>query len=194
MSFIENTLSHAQTVLKDSLENSSFMASLEQACSTLIKILKKEHRVFSCGNGGSLCDAMHFAEELTGRFQKNRKPLPAMAIIDPGHISCVGNDYGFEQVYSRYLQAWGSKGDLLLAITTSGNSPNVLSAIKTAREKDMKIIGLLGKEGGKAKELTDVSLIVPSNITHRIQEVHIKLIQILIEAVERHFFPELYSK
>ena len=191
--FIEDAFLQAQAVLKNTLENTSFITSLDKAGGVLAQAFLKGHRVYSCGNGGSLCDAVHFAEELTGRFAKNRNPLPAMAISDSGHISCVGNDYGFEQVFSRYLQAFGENGDVLLAISTSGKSANILSAIKTAKEKKMNIIGLLGKGGGEASDLVDIPLIVDSDSTHRIQEIHIKLIHILIEAVERRLFPELYS-
>jgi D-sedoheptulose 7-phosphate isomerase len=143
-------------------------------------------RIFSCGNGGSMCDAMHFAEELTGRFRKDRAPLPAMAISDPSHLSCVSNDYGQDFVFSRYLEAWGTTSDTALLISTSGNSKNIINAAYTAKNQGMKTIALLGKGGGALKDLVD------SNTSDRIQEVHIKCIHIFIEGIERTLFPENY--
>ena len=190
--FIESAFLQAQEILESILKDSSFAESVAKAGDMLSDAFLKGRRVYSCGNGGSLCDAIHFAEELTGRFDKDRRPLPATAIADPGHLSCVGNDYSFNQVFSRHLDAFGQEGDILLAISTSGKSPNILSAIKTAKDKKMNSIGLLGKGGGEASDLVDIPLIVPSSSTHRIQEIHIKLIHILIEAVERRIFPNLY--
>ena len=190
--FIESAFLQAQEILESILKDNSFTGFVDKAGQMLSDAFLRGNHVYSCGNGGSLCDAIHFAEELTGRFAKDRRPLPATAIADPAHLSCVGNDYNFDQVFSRHLDAFGKSGDILLAITTSGKSPNVLSAIKTAKSKKMDVIGLLGKGGGIASDLVDIPLIVPSNSTHRIQEVHIKLIHILIEAVERRLFPELY--
>jgi D-sedoheptulose 7-phosphate isomerase len=159
----------------------------------MVDTYKKNGRIYSCGNGGSMCDAMHFAEELTGRFRKERRPLGALAISDASHISCVANDYGYDFIFSKYIEAWGNNDDVLLAISTSGNSPNVINGVLEARKKGMKIVGLLGKGGGKLKDLVDVSLIVESNISDRIQEVHIKCIHIMIEGIERNLFPENYK-
>ena len=143
-------------------------------------------KIISCGNGGSQCDAMHFAEELSGRFRNDRKALPAISISDPSHITCVGNDYGFDFVFSRFVEGLGNKGDVLLAISTSGNSANVLQAAKAAREKGMKVVVLTGKDGGKLAPLADVSIIVPHNgFADRIQEIHIKVIHILILLIEK---------
>ena len=139
-----------------------------------------------------MCDASHFAEELTGRYRKDRKALPAISIDNPSHISCVANDYGYEFIFSRYLEAWMKPKDTLLAISTSGNSQNVINAVQTAREKQGKVVGLLGKDGGKLKDLCDVAIVVPSQITDRIQEIHIKIIHILIEGIERKLFPQNY--
>lgn len=134
-----------------------------------------------------MCDAMHFAEELTGRFRENRNPIPAIAISDSSHISCVGNDYGYDEVFSRYVGALGNKGDVLLAISTSGNSSNVLKAVSTAKEKGMKVIGLTGKDGGKLAELCDVEIRAPhSKYADRAQEIHIKVIHSLIHFVEEN--------
>jgi D-sedoheptulose 7-phosphate isomerase len=142
----------------------------------------------SCGNGGSMCDAMHFAEELSGRFRENRNPFPAIAISDSSHISCVGNDYGYEYVFSRYIEALGIKGDVLLAISTSGNSKNVINAINTAKQKKMIVIGLTGKDGGKMSKLCDIEIRAPySKYADRAQEIHIKVIHSLIHFVEEAF-------
>ena len=190
--FALSSLQEAQKVLNAFVENKDNVEKINSAISLMVESYKNNGRMFSCGNGGSMCDAMHFAEELTGRFRKERKPLAAMAINDPSHLTCVSNDYGYDVVFSRYVEAWGNKGDVLLAISTSGNSPNVLLAAEAARKKGMKVIGLLGKDGGKLKNMVDVALIVDSQVSDRIQEVHIKCIHIFIEGIERSLFPENY--
>jgi len=159
----------------------------------LAKSLKAGGRALSCGNGGSMCDAMHFAEELTGRFEGDRPPLAAMAISDPSHLSCTANDFGFDQVFARGVQAWGRKGDVLIALSTSGNSPNILAAIDVARQIGMVTVGLLGKGGGKALDRCDHAIVVPADRSDRVQEIHIKLIHTMIELVERELHPENYS-
>jgi D-sedoheptulose 7-phosphate isomerase len=148
--------------------------------------------VISCGNGGSMCDSLHFAEELTGRYRKNRRPLPATGISEAGHLTCVANDFGYDHVFSRHVEAWGRPGDALLAISTSGNSPNVIKATEMALSKGMKVVGLLGKDGGQLKKIVTVPLVVPCPITDRVQEVHIKVIHLFIEGIERRMFPENY--
>jgi len=190
--FALSSLQEAQKVLNAFVENKDNVEKINSAISLMVESYKNNGRMFSCGNGGSMCDAMHFAEELTGRFRKERKPLAAMAINDPSHLTCVSNDYGYDVVFSRYIEAWGNTGDVLLAISTSGNSPNVLLAAEAARKKGMKVIGLLGKDGGKLKDMVDVALIVDSPVSDRIQEVHIKCIHIFIEGIERSLFPENY--
>lgn len=190
--YARTSLEEAQKVLNSFVSNPSNIENIDSAISLMVESYKADGRIFSCGNGGSMCDAMHFAEELTGRFRKERKPLAAMAINDPSHLTCVSNDYGYDYVFSRYVEAWGKKGDVLLAISTSGNSPNVLLAVEAAKKKGMKVIGLLGKGGGKMKDMVDVALVVDSPISDRIQEVHIKCIHIFIEGIERNLFPENY--
>lgn len=190
--FILHSLLDAGKVLQSFVDNPANIEKINSAINMMVDSYKANGRVFSCGNGGSMCDAMHFAEELTGRFRKERKPLPAMAINDPSHLTCVSNDYGYDFVFSRYVEAWANKGDILLAISTSGNSPNVILAVEAAKKKGMKVIGLLGKGGGKLKDMVDVPLIVDSNISDRIQEIHIKCIHIFIEGIERNLFPENY--
>jgi D-sedoheptulose 7-phosphate isomerase len=165
--------------------NSSNHSLIETAGQTMVTSIRNGGKIISCGNGGSMCDAMHFAEELTGRYRENRKAIPAISISDPSHISCVANDFGYDFVFSRYLEAVGQKGDVLLAISTSGNSKNVIEAIKTAKEKGMKVIGLTGKSGGAMAELCDVEIRAPySEYADRAQEIHIKVIHSLIDFIE----------
>lgn len=150
-------------------------------------------RAYSCGNGGSMCDAMHFAEELTGRFRDNRAGYAAMAISDPSHLSCVGNDYGYEQVFARFVQAHGRAGDVLLAITTSGTSKNVVAAAQAAKERGVKVIALTGRTGTPIAALADIAIVTPGGrYADRVQELHIKVIHILIELVERRLAPGNY--
>ncbi|MFN5442961.1 MAG: D-sedoheptulose 7-phosphate isomerase [Crocinitomicaceae bacterium] len=162
-------------------------SKIESAGTILVEAVNNGKKIYACGNGGSMCDAMHFAEELTGRYRGNRKAIPAMAIADQSHISCVSNDYGYEFVFSRFLEAFGDAGDVLLAISTSGNSLNVLNAIDVARSKGVKVIGLTGKDGGKMKELCDVEIRAPYSVfADRAQEIHIKVIHSLIDYIEKN--------
>jgi D-sedoheptulose 7-phosphate isomerase len=160
---------------------------IETAGKLMATSLRNGGKIISCGNGGSMCDAMHFAEELSGRYKENRKALPALSISDPSHISCVANDFGYSFVFSRYLEALGNNGDVLLAISTSGNSENVLEAIKTAKEKGMFVVGLTGKTGGKMADQCDVEIRAPySEYADRAQEIHIKVIHSLIDFIEKN--------
>ena len=187
-----NALKEAHDLLIKVLEDKDFIKKIEEAGKTLAETMKSNNRVLSCGNGGSMCDATHFAEELTGRFRKDRKALPAMSLADPAHMSCVSNDFGYDFIFSRMVEAWGNQNDLLLAISTSGNSKNVIKAVEAAKSKGMKVVGLLRKDGGQLESMCDLSLVVPSQVTDRIQEVHIKIIHIMIESMERVLFPEHY--
>jgi len=186
METIKEHFLEAELVLKDFLSNDENFKNIELAGQTLVAAIQQGGKVISCGNGGSMCDAMHFAEELSGRYRGDRKALPALAISDPSHISCVGNDYGYSSIFSRMVEAIGQKGDVLFAISTSGNSENILKAIGAAREKGMKVIGLTGKDGGKMADLCDVEIRAPkSQYADRAQEIHIKVIHSLIDFVER---------
>jgi len=179
-------LSEARDVLSTFLADISNIEKIEKASQLLINAVKSDRKIISCGNGGSMADAIHFAEELTGRFRNHRKAIPAMAISDPGYLSCVSNDFGYEHVFSRYLQAFGKEGDCLLAISTSGSSENVLKAVEEAHERGMKVIALTGKDGGKLGKIADVEIRVPHfGYADRIQEVHIKVIHILILLIEK---------
>jgi D-sedoheptulose 7-phosphate isomerase len=170
------------------------LAAIADASQLLVAAFQSHNRIFSCGNGGSMCDAMHFAEELSGRFRRDRPALAAVAISDPSHITCAGNDYGFEQVFSRYLEALGRPGDIVLAISTSGESRNVLLAADRARELRLKVIALTGKPGSTLGRSADVGICTPGGAyADRTQELHIKVIHILIELVERAMFPANYA-
>jgi D-sedoheptulose 7-phosphate isomerase len=185
-SVIAAELNEAAQVLSKFLQDPTVLSNIEQASRAIAAAVQSGGKVISCGNGGSHCDAMHFAEELTGRYRENRKAIPAICISDPSHISCVGNDYGYDFIFSRYLEALGNPGDVLLALSTSGQSANVLQAAQTAKSKGMKVIALTGKDGGKLAGLADIEIRVPhSGYADRIQEIHIKIIHILILLIEK---------
>lgn len=149
-------------------------------------------RVLTCGNGGSMCDAMHFAEELSGRFRRDRPALAAQAMSDPAHLTCVANDSGFDRIFARGVEAWGRAGDVLVVFSTSGNSRNIVAAAEAARAGRLAVTGLLGRQGGAVRTLCDDAMVVPAEDSGRIQEVHIKIVHLLIEGVERVLFPALY--
>lgn len=149
-------------------------------------------KILFCGNGGSMCDAMHAAEELTGRFHKDRPALPAIAFANQGHLTCVGNDYGFDSIFSRGVEAFGKPEDLLVGLTTSGNSPNIIHAIDAGKAKGLTTVALLGKDGGKLKGQCTLEIIVPGQTTDRIQELHMMILHCAIEGVERRLFPEMF--
>lgn len=179
-------LTEAQTVLTNFITNPETIAHLEAAARLMSEAILNGGKILSCGNGGSMCDAMHFAEELTGRYRQNRRALPAISISDVSHMSCVSNDYGYEYVFSRYVEALGNAHDVLLAISTSGNSGNVLKAAEAARAKGLKVVSLTGKDGGQLAALSDVEIRVPHfGYADRIQEIHIKVIHILILLIEQ---------
>ncbi len=160
---------------------------IENAGMAIIDAIRNGGKIISCGNGGSMCDAMHFAEELTGRYRDDRAAIPAVSISDPSHITCVGNDYGFDFIFSRYIEAMGNSGDVLFAISTSGNSKNVINAIEVAKNKKMTVIALTGKDGGKISSLCDIEIRAPhSNYADRAQEIHIKVIHTLIDFIETY--------
>ncbi len=159
---------------------------IAEAISWMSSSLKNNGKIISCGNGGSMCDAMHFAEELSGRYRNNRKALAAVSISDPSHISCVANDYGYDFVFSRYVEGLGHSQDVLLGISTSGNSKNVILAVEAAKAIGMKTIVLTGKDGGKLAALADLEIRAPhSEYADRAQEIHIKVIHSLIDGIER---------
>ncbi|WP_276899881.1 D-sedoheptulose 7-phosphate isomerase [Frischella perrara] len=183
---IQTELNQAVDVLVKFVNDEHNIQTIQQAALLIADSFKKGGKVLSCGNGGSHCDAMHFAEELTGRYRENRPAYPAIAISDVSHISCVGNDFGYDAIFSRYVEGVGQTGDVLLGISTSGNSANVINAIHAAKAKGMKVIALTGKDGGKISGLADIEIRVPHfGFADRIQEIHIKVIHILIMLIEK---------
>ena len=194
-SHIQSSLYEAAAALEALLKDASALAAIEAAAAALIATFERRGKVYSCGNGGSMCDAMHFAEELTGRYRLDRAALAATAISDPGHLTCVGNDLGYEQVFARYIEAHGREGDCLVALSTSGTSKNVVRAVQAARSQGLSTIVLSGRPNDHLAALSTVYLCTPAGaFADRVQELHIKVIHILIELVERALFPENYPK
>lgn len=186
MKQITDHFNEALEVLLKFNKNPANFVAIEKAGEIMVESLRNKGKIISCGNGGSMCDAMHFAEELTGRYRDNRPAIGAISISDASHLSCVSNDYGYEHVFSRYLEGVGRSGDVLLAISTSGNSKNVINAIKAAKKNNIKVIGLTGKDGGQMAALCDVEIRAPySDYADRAQEIHIKVIHSLIDYIER---------
>lgn len=185
LSQIKSNFLEAEKVLNQFIKEESNLVKIDNAAKVMVESIRNGGKIISCGNGGSMCDAMHFAEELSGRFRENRRALPAISISDPSHISCVGNDYGYDFIFSRYIEALGKKGDVLLAISTSGNSKNIIEAIRAAKDAGMKVVGLTGKDGGLMSEMCDVEIRAPfSEYADRAQEIHIKVIHSLIHCIE----------
>jgi len=190
---IVNAFNESTSMLSSFLNNSDNILKIEKAAKIIISTFKNGDAIYSCGNGGSMSDSIHFAEELTGRFRKDRAGLPATAICDPGHISCVANDLGYEYIFSRYLEAKARSGDCLLVISTSGTSKNIIKAIEYAKENNLTIISLTGRANSPAGGQTEVDIAVGyCESSDRIQELHIKVIHIIIELIERELFPENY--
>jgi D-sedoheptulose 7-phosphate isomerase len=186
---ITQSLQESQQVLADFLANPAKIEAIEKAADVLVNALKKGNKILSCGNGGSHCDAMHFAEELSGRYRENRPALAAMAISDPSHISCVSNDFGYNYIFSRFIEGLGNKGDVLVGISTSGNSANIMEAVKAAQAKGMEVILLTGKDGGQLAAYGCYEIRVDHfGYADRIQEIHIKVIHILIQLIESKLF------
>jgi len=193
-SSIRASFEEAARTLQAFLEDPDCVAGVQRFAAAAKETLQGGGRLMACGNGGSMCDAMHFAEEWTGRFRSDRNPLPALAFSDPSHLTCIANDFGYDQVFARLVAAYGKPGDTLVALSTSGGSPNILRALEEARERGVTTVGLLGKGGGEARALVDVPIVVPrAETSDRIQEVHIKVLHIAIETVERELFPENYG-
>ncbi len=191
---VQVNLKQAQQALEQLLASPQTLERITAAAALISTSIENGGRIFSCGNGGSMCDAMHFAEELSGRYRDDRKALPAVSISDPSHISCVGNDYGYDFIFSRYLEAHARAGDVLLGISTSGKSGNVIMAAEYARANGIHVVSLTGKPDSALGKLANVGVMTPgtSGYADRVQELHIKVIHILIELIERRFFPQNY--
>ena len=189
---IRNSYLTAFETVKAFVENEENIEKTEKIAQELALAYKNGKKSLIAGNGGSNCDAMHFAEEFTGRFRKDRIALPSISISDSSHITCVGNDYGFDFVFAKGVEAFGKEGDFFFGISTSGNSKNIIEAVKSAKERNLKTVALLGKDGGKLKGICDYEFIIPGETSDRIQEVHMMILHIIIEGVERILFPENY--
>ncbi len=181
-----------EELLKKFIEKEEKEMLTEEVAKKLASIFQAGGKVLIAGNGGSNCDALHFAEEFTGRFRKERRALPALAISDSSHITCVGNDYGFEYIFSKGIEAYGKKEDMFIGISTSGNSQNIIKAVEKSKEEGMTIVLLLGKDGGKLKGTGDYEFVIEGETSDRIQEIHMMILHIIIEGVERIMFPENY--
>jgi D-sedoheptulose 7-phosphate isomerase len=191
---LENALQGASDTLSAFMADGELMAAVIRFAQEAEATLRRGGKLLSCGNGGSMCDAMHFAEEWTGRFRGDRPAQPALALSDPARLSCTANDFGYDEIFARDVQAFGKQGDLLLAISTSGQSINVLRACEEARAQGLVVVGLLGNGGGDMASKVDIPIVVPMATTSdRIQEMHIKIIHATIELVERQMFPEHYA-
>ena len=192
MEFIKNNFLETASLIENFLKAGNNFENLQD----VIKLIAERHlagnKGLICGNGGSACDAMHYAEEMTGRFRKDRKALAAISLTDVSHITCVANDFGFDQVFARSIEALGKEGDYLIALSTSGNSPNIIKAIEAAQKRNMLVIALLGNDGGIAKGMVDYSFVVEATTSDRVQEVHILIIHSIIEGMERLLFKENY--
>ena len=183
---IDKELQEAKEILEQFMNDAANLQAIRKAASILVRCVDTGGKIISCGNGGSMSDAMHFAEELSGRFRDDRPSIPAIAISDSGYLTCAANDYGYDKVFSRFIEGFGNTGDALLAISTSGNSLNVINAAKAATEKGMSVIALTGKDGGQLSSLCDVEIRAPqSQYSDRIQEIHIKVIHILVMLIEK---------
>jgi len=182
---ISENLDAALHTLKSFIDKKDNLEAIDKAGALMVEALKSGNKIISCGNGGSMCDAMHFAQEMTGKFKHYREAMPAIAISDPTYLTCAANDFGYDKVFSRYVEGMGNKGDILLAISTSGNSENVIAAVHAAQKKGMKTIGLTGKDGGQIGPICDVEIRAPhTHHADRAQEIHIKVIHCLIDYIE----------
>ena len=182
---IYNTLKEAASILEKFVSDENTLARISEAVVVMSNCISSGNKIIACGNGGSLCDATHFCEELTARFRKNRRAIAALAINDPAFITCAVNDFDPNDLFKRYVEALGKSDDVLLAISTSGNSENVLRAASTAKSLGMKVVALTGKTGGSLGEFADVEIRAPySEYSDRAQEIHIKVIHILVQEIE----------
>tara|TARA_R110000868_G_scaffold158036_2_gene385750 strand:+ start:6761 stop:7339 length:579 start_codon:yes stop_codon:yes gene_type:complete len=192
MSAINQAYQDAISTLTTFCSDASHIAKTEALAAAFADTFNNNNKLLICGNGGSACDAMHFAEEFTGRYRANRKALPVIALTDASHITCVGNDFGFDEIFARGVEAFGQPGDWLIVLSTSGNSANIIRAVEEAKKQGVKTLALLGKDGGKLKGVCDEEFIIPADTSDRIQEVHMTILHIMIEGVERILFPEHY--
>ena len=192
LKYVKDSFNELESTLSLFLKDESNLQKIADLGEAMAEVYDKGNKVLIAGNGGSYCDALHFAEEFTGRFRKERRALPAIALGEGAHMTCTANDYGFDYIFSRMVEAYGKPGDMFIGISTSGNSPNIIQAIEAAEQGGISTIGLLGKDGGQLKGRCDYEWIVPGTTSDRIQEVHMAILHIIIEVVERRLFPENY--
>jgi D-sedoheptulose 7-phosphate isomerase len=190
--FLEQSFKDGASLLETFVSDPKNIEKVVSISELFAKQFQSEKKGLICGNGGSACDAMHFAEEFTGRYRQHRRALPVISLTDPAHITCVGNDYGFESIFSRGVEAFGLEGDIFIGLSTSGNSGNIVSAVEAAKKKGLHTILLLGKDGGKLKGHADFEFVIQEKTSDRIQELHMIILHIIIEGVERILFPENY--
>ncbi len=190
--FIKNSYLKAFDLLNEFAHNQENIDLTTEISNQMAQSFLAGNKILVCGNGGSACDAMHFAEEFTGRFRKERKPLPVMHLMDPSHVTCVGNDYGFDEIFSRGVLAFGKPNDWLVSLSTSGQSENIYRACRAAKAQGLKTLALLGKTGGKVAGMCDYEFIIPGVTSDRIQEIHMLILHVLIEGIERELFPDNY--
>lgn len=191
--YVKESLDEASAALTNFLNNREQIKKIYQSIDLLVSSIRAGGRIYSCGNGGSMCDAMHFAEELTGRYRKNRSPIPGIAISDISHATCVANDFGYTEVFSRYIEAVATQDDVVVAISTSGSSKNILSVLKKCKEKNIKTILLTGRENSICQDFASITIVAEGGeFADRTQELHIKILHIFIEGIERNLFPENY--
>jgi D-sedoheptulose 7-phosphate isomerase len=192
MNYIKLALDNAERILRIFKSNEHNLDTIQAMTAEIVQAFRFGNKVIICGNGGSATDAMHFAEEFTGKFRNERIALPVISLSDPSHITCVGNDYGFDKIFSRGVEAFGKKEDIFIGLSTSGNSKNIINAVDIAEERGLKILLFLGKDGGKLADRGDLRFIIPEKTSDRIQEIHMMILHIIIEMVEREMFPENY--
>jgi D-sedoheptulose 7-phosphate isomerase len=190
---LKESFATALKLLTETITDEKTLSKTADCAQLIADTFSVGNKVLSAGNGGSICDAMHFAEEFTGRFRANRRALPAIALADSSHMSCVANDFGFDEIFSRGIEAFGKENDLFLGLSTSGNSKNIIKAVEAAKRQGLKTILLLGKDGGKLKGVADIEFIIPGKTSDRIQEIHMTILHIMIEGTERILFPENYK-
>lgn len=190
---VSNALEQAVGTLRTFISNRANLSMLDDIAGDIAACFNRGGKLLSCGNGGSACEAIHIAEEFSGRYRKDRRALPALSLTEPACLTCVGNDYGFDNIFSRAVEAFGKPGDILFALTTSGNSPNIIRAVEAAKTMGLKVILIMGRDGGKLKGAGHRELIVDGPSTDRIQEIHMVCLHVMIEMVERRLFPENYA-
>lgn len=193
LDLIKESYTTTYNLLRKFIDSPENLKTTEAVGRKLVEIFRSKGKVIICGNGGSATDAMHFAEEFTGRFRDDRKALPAIALSDPSHITCVGNDYGFNEIFARGVEAYALPGDMVIGLSTSGNSPNIIRALEQAQEIGCTTVALLGKDGGKLQGKCDYEFVIPGKTSDRVQEIHMTILHIVIEVVERLMFPENYK-